>query len=204
MPNVSRSWSIGCVRLSKTQQIKGISTTRSYTYPRTCPDSQFQTPGEQRSTLGQRHGTGPSLRAAIAAWGVGNAADVDEATSPNPPDAVARAAERCGDASATGSADGPAAGGIRPTEPSRPLLSVFLEHAAQQRCQRLLSAEVPGATLEQIRRARARLRIAAGPSAGKAFTARLDWQGVAFSDKEWRVATAYRVGLSTRKATTLC
>ena len=84
------------------------------------------------------------------------------------------------------------------------MLSGFLEQAAQRRYQRLLSAEPPEATTEQIRWARTRLRSAAGPTARKVLTATLDWQGVAFSDKEWRIAAACRLWLPSRTATAIC
>ena len=74
---------------------------------------------------------GPPPRAALAAWGVSSAADADEATALDLPDVVARAAQLHVQASATGLADGPAAGGVRPPAPSRHLLSRFLEQTAK-------------------------------------------------------------------------
>ena len=48
------------------------------------------------------------------------------------------------------------------------------------------------------------VRGAAGPTARKAFTARMDWQSVAFSDEEWRIAAAYRLGTPIGFGATVC
>ena len=105
------------------------------------------------------------MRAAIASWRAGDATYSDEATSTDLPEAVARATALGVVISSSGTEDRPTAGGLRPPEPDRHLLSGFLAQAASKQYANFLAN--PGTTEEHPHRTRTRLRSAAGPDAGK-------------------------------------
>ena len=141
---------------------------------------------------------GPALRAAVASWQV---QDDDATIIPSMFDGVDHAVSEGLVAMLLARGIGAIGGGgrpvqvgsaaaadpFRPTSPKRHLLSCYLRHSADARFDALVA--------QSNGDGRTRLLSASGPTSGASFAAPLSTQGTHYTDRQWSVAVAWRLGL---------